>query len=135
MYELTVVEDFSAAHRLPSSGGKCERLHGHNWKVEVRVWADRLDEIGMAMDFHDLRGLARGVLEELDHTLLNDHPAFRTHPPTAENIARHLYKRLAGLLPAQRVRLGRVRVWESECTAASYTEVPSLVFPPEVKGA
>ncbi len=134
MYELTVVEDFSAAHSLPSSGGKCERLHGHNWKVEVQVWADRLDEVGMAIDFHDLRSLLRPILEELDHSHLNDHPAFQTHSPTAENIARHIYQRLADLLPAKKVRMGRVRIWESEDTAAAYTEALPPVSPPEAEG-
>lgn len=120
MYELTVVEEFSAAHSLPASGGRCANLHGHNWKVEIRVWADELDETGMAMDFHDLRKATRQVLEELDHTHLNDHPAFQQEAPTAENLARHIFESLAGLLPPPRVRLGCVRVWESETTAAAY---------------
>ena len=130
MYELIVKDEFSAAHSLPASGGKCAALHGHNWKVEVRVWADKLDATGMAMDFHDLRRVTGRILEELDHTHLNDHPAFQRDAPTAENLARHIYEGLADLLPSPRVRLGCVRVWESDTTAAAYTQGAFPLFPP-----
>jgi len=125
MYELTVHEAFAAAHRLPNTGGRCERLHGHNWKVEVRVAADQLDESGMVMDFHDVKAALQGVLEELDHRFLNDLPAFQHNLPTAENLARYICSGLAGRLPSPRVRLTRVRVWESEGTAASFSPPPS----------
>lgn len=120
MYELTVSDDFSAAHRLPRSGGKCDRLHGHNWKVEARIGADELNDKGMVFDFHDLRDLVRSVLEDLDHTYLNEHPAFEHNDPTAENLARHIYESLAARLAAYPIRLRQVRVWESETTAATY---------------
>jgi len=134
VYELTLVEEFSAAHRLTSSLHKCDRLHGHNWKVEVRVRAEALDANGMVVDFHDLRGWIRRVLEELDHTYLNDHPAFRADPPTAEHLARYLYTSLAGLLPSPAVRMGSVRVWESETAAASFTRGESSARPSPVDG-
>jgi len=124
MYELTVREAFAAAHCLPNTGGRCERLHGHNWRVEVRVAAAELDDAGMVMDFHDVKAWVRGVLDELDHRYLNDLPAFENILPTAENLARHLYTRLAACMPSARVRLTRVRVWESDTTAASYGEPP-----------
>ncbi len=122
MYELTLLEVFSAAHRLPATGGRCEQLHGHNWKVEVRIRADAVNDVGMVIDFHDLKALTRLVLEELDHTLLNDHAAFTDQLPTAENLARFIYAELSGRLPGNDIRLDRVRVWESETTAASYSE-------------
>jgi 6-pyruvoyltetrahydropterin/6-carboxytetrahydropterin synthase len=122
MYVLIVRDDFSAAHRLPLTHGKCERLHGHNWKVEVRVRAPALDEAGMALDFQDLKTMTRRVLEKLDHCLLNEIPAFQEQNPTAENLARYIYKGLADLLAAERAMLDRVCVWESETTAACYTE-------------
>jgi len=124
MYELTLREVFSAAHRLPNTGGRCERLHGHNWKVEVRVAADALDDGGMVIDFHDLREAVQEILDELDHSYLNELAAFQSRLPTAENLARYIYGGLAGRLPSPRVRLTRVRVWESEDTAASYSEPP-----------
>jgi 6-pyruvoyltetrahydropterin/6-carboxytetrahydropterin synthase len=120
MYLLIVREDFSAAHRLVSTGGKCAELHGHNWKVEVQVRAEELDESGMAIDFHHLQEMTREVVEGLDHKYLNDLPAFQHQPPTAENLARHIYERLAERLGAGRVELDQVCVWESETTAAAY---------------
>ncbi len=121
MYELTVCGTFSAAHQLPNTGGHCERLHGHNWKVEVRVAAEELDASGMVLDFHEVKTALRGLLEDLDHQFLNDLPAFRCSLPTAENLAKHIHEGLAGRLSPPRVRLTRVTVWESEGTAASYS--------------
>jgi len=120
MYVLTVRGDFSAAHSLPSSGSKCERLHGHNWKVEVQVWAEELDASGMVIDFHELKAMTGEILEELDHRLLNELPAFQQRNPTAENLAQYIYERLAERLPEGRAKLDRVHVWESDTTAASY---------------
>ena len=122
MYLLIVREDFSAAHRLLSTGGKCAELHGHNWKVEVQVWAEELDESGMAIDFHDLKAQTGEIVEGLDHRYLNDLPAFQQQNPTAENIARHIYEGLAQRLGTGKVKLDQVRVWESETTAATYRE-------------
>ena len=122
MYELILQETFAAAHRLPLSGGKCERLHGHNWKVEVRVWSDTLNQGGMVIDFHDLRQAVLDVLKEFDHTFLNEHSAFQDESPTAENLARYIYENVAALLASQKIQLSRVCVWESETTAAVYTQ-------------
>jgi 6-pyruvoyltetrahydropterin/6-carboxytetrahydropterin synthase len=129
MYELTVHEVFSAAHRLPNTGGRCERLHGHNWKVEIQVAAEELNDVGMVLDFHELRKALHAVLDELDHSFLNELPAFQQSLPTAENLARYIHGGLAGRLPAPRVRLARVRVWESEDSAASYSEPPTTPSP------
>lgn len=120
MYLLIVREDFSAAHRLPATGGRCAELHGHNWKVEVRVRAKELDGAGMAIDFHDLKAMTREVVGELDHRYLNNLPAFHEQNPTAENLARYIYERVAERLRTERVGLDHVCVWESETTAAIY---------------
>lgn len=122
MYELTILEGFSAAHRLPRTGGKCEALHGHNWKVEVQIAAETLNDTGMVVDFQELQAATRKVLSELDHSFLNDHPFFRDSLPTAENLARFVYESLAGRIAPARLLLRRVRVWESDHTAASYSE-------------
>ncbi len=122
MYELTLLDVFSAAHRLPGTGGRCEQLHGHNWKVEVRVRADAVNKVGMVIDFHDLKAMTREVLEGLDHILLNDHGAFKDQLPTAENLAHYIYTELSRRLPANEIHLDRIRVWESETTAAAYSE-------------
>ncbi len=120
MYELTIITHFSAAHRLENFYGKCEALHGHNWKVEVQVSGSRLDEAGLVLDFGVLKALTTEVLEELDHTYLNEHPAFRTRNPSSENIARYLAEHLQTRLHDRGVRVSRVSVWESESACAAY---------------
>lgn len=120
MYELTVSDTFSAAHRLKGYKGKCERLHGHNWKVEMTVRSRRLGRSGMAVDFKDLRGMLARVLSELDHADLNDVDAFACVNPSSENIARLVFSRLDEMLMDGNAALARVTVWESENCSASY---------------
>ena len=122
MYELKIVTDFSAAHRLNNFYGKCESLHGHNWKVEVFLRGDRLDEAGLVRDFGVVKAKAKEVLAELDHQYLNDLPAFRQQNPSSENLARYLYERLGLVLNNGDVRVTRVSVWESDNSCASYFE-------------
>ena len=121
MYLLIVREDFSAAHRLLSTGGKCAELHGHNWKVEVQVWAEELDESGMAIDFHDLRAQTREIVEGLDHRYLNDLPAFQRQNPTAENIARHIYEGLAQRLGTKRISPDRTASMAGSTSGPTFT--------------
>lgn len=121
MFELTTIVDFEAAHRLADYPGKCCRLHGHNWRVEVTVAGTELDKLGMLMDFRDLKGEVNRVIETLDHYYLNEIEPFRTVNPTAENIARYVYRELAGRVkPGVAVRA--VKVWESPNSAAAYRE-------------
>ena len=119
MYELTVEATFAAAHNLREYQGECERLHGHNWRVEVCVAAEGLDRLGMVMDFRDLKAALDGVLQELDHTYLNDVPPFDKSNPTTENLCRHIAARLAAGLPCN-VSVRRVSCWESDKCGASY---------------
>lgn len=120
MYELKVVTQFSAAHRLNNFYGKCEALHGHNWKVEIFVQADSLDEAGLVLDFGKIKGHAKKMLDELDHTFLNELPAFQNQNPSSENLARYLFEQLGATINDQRVRVTRVAVWESDHTSAAY---------------
>lgn len=120
MYELKIVTHFSAAHRLENFYGKCEALHGHNWKVEVYLVGDRLDEAGLLKDFGEVKARANEILQEIDHKYLNELPAFRQQNPSSENLARYLFERLAGALNGERVRVSKVSVWESENSCASY---------------
>ncbi len=121
MFELVIHTHFAAAHYLREYEGKCEALHGHNWRVEVRVQADGLNSLGMVMDFGDVKPLINQVVDELDHKCLNDLPAFQEVNPTTENIAKHIYTQLAGLLPDS-VRVSRVTAWETDCCGAAYFE-------------
>jgi 6-pyruvoyltetrahydropterin/6-carboxytetrahydropterin synthase len=120
MYELKVVTEFAAAHHLRNFRGKCESLHGHNWKVEVVIRGKELDENGLVLDFAEIKGATREVLTELDHRYLNEVEFFTTHNPTSENIARYLLQRLGEKLNDHRVTVTRVSAWESEGACATY---------------
>ena len=91
IYTLTTFVEFSSAHILNGHEGPCKRMHGHNWKVEVEVSGDKLDNIGMVMDFKKIRNMTNEVVDKLDHRFLNDLDAFKKVNQTAENIACLLY--------------------------------------------
>jgi len=120
MYELIVEADFAAAHRLRGYQGACENLHGHNWRVEVTLAGDRLNDLGMLVDFREVKRILAEVLERFDHTLLNDLEEFRRVNPTTENLARILYESCSARLPPG-VRVRNVAVWESPGCGARYT--------------
>ena len=120
MYELKIITQFAAAHRLENFYGKCEALHGHNWKVEVFIRGDRLDKAGLLMDFGQVKARTHELLEEVDHKYLNELPAFRDQNPSSENLARYLYERLGAVLNREGVEVQRVSVWESDTSCASY---------------
>lgn len=120
MYEIKIITQFAAAHRLENFQGKCESLHGHNWKVEVFLVGDRLDEVGLLLDFGEVKARTHELLEEIDHRYLNELPAFQNQNPSSENLARYLYTQLTGSLNRDGVRVSRVSVWESDSACASY---------------
>ena len=121
VYEVTIKKEFSAAHMLNEIGGKCEALHGHNFLVEVSVLASDLGAGGLLVDFRDLKSWTAEVLQELDHKCLNDLPFFTGANPSAENVARYIFDRIAGKLQGETVRVSRVTVWESENARVTYT--------------
>lgn len=120
VYELKIITQFAAAHRLENFYGKCEALHGHNWKVEVLVTGERLDQAGLLLDFGLVKSRAQEVLAELDHKYLNELAAFQHQNPSSENLARYLFERLGAVLNGKGVRVSRVNVWESDTSCASY---------------
>ncbi len=121
MYEITVTSRFSGAHRLRFLGGKCDALHGHNWKVEVSVVSRRLGEEGVVIDFQILKRKVEKVLKPLDHTYLNDLPFFSRTEPSSENIAKYIFDRLRSELKGHPGSLKKVTAWESETSAATYS--------------
>jgi 6-pyruvoyltetrahydropterin/6-carboxytetrahydropterin synthase len=126
MYELTIKTDFSAAHNLRGYEGKCERLHGHNWHVEVSVQAETLNELEMVLDFKVLKAETSKVMEKFDHRYLNEVPPFDKLNTTAENIARVIFTDLAALINNGNIRVSCVRAWESQKAAAAYFEPPAV---------
>ena len=120
MYELKVITNFSGAHQLKDFEGACENLHGHNWKIEVYVTSDTLDDAGVVIDFRVLKRHVRAVVGTLDHKFLNDLEPFKNQNPSSENIARYVAEQLALLLEDPRVQVSRVTAWESENACATY---------------
>lgn len=121
MYEITVRKTFSAAHTL-NIGDKREDLHGHNFKVEATVASEKLNADGLVLDFRVLKKWVNEILEDLDHTFLNDLPPFSNTSPTAENIARFIYNRLEKNTVPMDLKVSRIAVWESENSKAVYTK-------------
>lgn len=120
MYEIKVITHFAAAHQLRNFGGKCEQLHGHNWKVEVTIRGEDLNDEGLLIDFQELRDTTNGILEGLDHSFLNELPAFKDQNPSSENIAVHIFKELRNRLNDNHIDITKVTAWESDSACASY---------------
>jgi 6-pyruvoyltetrahydropterin/6-carboxytetrahydropterin synthase len=119
MYTVRIEDGFAAAHFLTRYHGKCERLHGHNYKVFVTASGHVLDEGGMLLDFGILKAALRKVTFELDHTSLNDHPAFADGCPSAERIAFFVYERMHTEMPEAHLTL--VEVFETDRNRATYS--------------
>ena len=125
VFEISKDFLFSAAHQIRFHGGKCERLHGHNWRVRVHARASELNRIGMVIDFADLQKLVAEIGARFDHQNVNEIPPFDQVNTTAELLAKFFYdeanQRLAALENG-RVRVSRVDVWENEGSLAVYRE-------------
>jgi 6-pyruvoyltetrahydropterin/6-carboxytetrahydropterin synthase len=120
VYELTVWSHFAAAHQIRCLHGKCERLHGHNWKIEVTVASQRLGREGLVIDFGVLKQRLEKVMKTLDHTCLNELPPFSKREPSSENIAKYIFDALKKELKERTVVLKKVTAWESDTACASY---------------
>lgn len=131
MYTVSVQAHYDAAHFLENYKGKCERLHGHRYVVEVALQTEELNEAGIAFDFVDVKKHLRELADGLDHISLNDHPAFEDLETSAENQARYFYDELRKRLPrAQAEGLLYARVWETPTQWAAYGQ-PGIVPPPQ----
>ncbi len=125
VYEIAKDFLFSAAHQIRLHGGKCERLHGHNWRVRVHARASELDRIGMVIDFADLQKMVAEIGARFDHRNVNEVAPFDEVNTTAENLARFFYveaNRRLEAIDGGRVRVSKVEVWEYEGSLAVYRE-------------
>lgn len=121
-FTLTTQLEFAAAHRLRGYDGNCARLHGHNWKVEISMTGSQLNDVGMLIDFKEIKRTGKQVLAQLDHYYLNDIPPFDAElNPTAENIAFYLFQQLGEALNDERIRVSSVTVWENERNSATFS--------------
>lgn len=128
MYELKISSVFSSAHNLRGYNGKCENIHGHNWQIEVTVCSELLNEIGIAIDFKILKGHLKIIMEKLDHKYINELPYFKNINPSAENIAKYIFKEFRILLDSNKesksvnIKVKKVNVYETATSMASYYE-------------
>jgi 6-pyruvoyltetrahydropterin/6-carboxytetrahydropterin synthase len=120
MYEVTIIKSFSAAHLLAEIGGKCEELHGHNFKVEVSAAAKELNPNGLLIDFRFLKKVLDEILENIDHKYLNTLTSFTGMNPSAENISKYIYDEMELKVKMAGVNMVRVKIWESENAAVTY---------------
>lgn len=121
-FVLKTLLDFASAHSLRGYPGDCAKLHGHNWKIEVEVRGHKLNDIGMVIDFKEIKRHAKEVVKELDHTFLNDHPHFKETNPTAENIAQYLFQTIQGRIQTDLVTMHQITVWENDRNCVIYSE-------------
>jgi 6-pyruvoyltetrahydropterin/6-carboxytetrahydropterin synthase len=122
MFEVSVDEQFAAAHNLRNYKGKCENLHGHNYKVRITLAGPKLDEVGLLYDFVHLKQVIQGVIRALDHKYLNELKPFDVLNPSAENIAKHIYDETSKQMrqTPNGAGISSITVWESDVTAATY---------------
>jgi 6-pyruvoyltetrahydropterin/6-carboxytetrahydropterin synthase len=121
MFEVAVERTFAAGHALRNYKGKCENVHGHNYRVRITIAGERLNSIGLLVDFLDVKRAMDEVIEYLDHRFINDLPPFDTLNPSAENMAKYFHDRVAeGLQTDPPVRISEVRVWETDTSIAAY---------------
>jgi len=123
MFEVIIEETFAAGHALRNYKGKCENVHGHNYRCQVSLEGAELDGIGLLVDFVELKRVVHTVLDRMDHQWLNDFPPFDVLNPSAENMARYIYDEVCqGLKTREGVRIGLVRLWETDTAYATYRQ-------------
>ncbi len=122
VFEVYVKTHFSAAHRLEGYSGDCARTHGHNWIVEAYVKCRELDQIGIGIDFRDIKQAVKEVLLGLDHFDLNELEPFQKVNPTSENVARHIYQELSKKLNTDTATVSKIKVCETPGAGAYYWE-------------
>jgi 6-pyruvoyltetrahydropterin/6-carboxytetrahydropterin synthase len=125
MFEVSIEHTSAAGHALRHYKGKCENVHGHNYRVQVVIRGDKLDDAGLLADFVELKRLLRDISEPLDHVFLNDIEPFTTLNPSAENIALYICEKMQqGLTQRNPVEVAEVKVWETEKQSATYRPGP-----------
>lgn len=123
MFLIKVQEAFEAAHNLRGYNGKCARLHGHNWVIEVEVTGEKLNELGILVDFKDVKRELKNILDRLDHRYINEIEPFDKINPTAENLAKYIYDEFSiNEIFNEDAKLLAVSVFESPKSSVRYSE-------------
>ncbi|WP_457552900.1 6-carboxytetrahydropterin synthase QueD [Desulfobacula sp.] len=123
IYEIYIKDYFAAAHVLKGYDGDCANMHGHNWIVEAYIQCTKLDTLGIGIDFLDVKAAVKKVIGQLDHSFLNEHPAFTHINPTSETLSKFLFTQLSLHLNTDHIRVAKVTVLESPGCGSSYQEV------------
>ena len=122
MFKLIVKIEFSSAHILNGHPGDCKRMHGHNWTVEAKVEGNKINTIGMVIDFKDIKNSLSEIISKLDHRFLNDIEPFKEDNPTAENISKYIYKELSKNINTDNIKVSEIKLWETNNSAVIYSE-------------
>ena len=123
MFEVSVEKTFAAGHSLRNYKGKCENVHGHNYRVRVTIEGAKLASNGLLVDFIDVKKQLLEIIDRLDHQFINDIEPFTVLNPSAENLAKYFYDELSGKLIANveaPVKISEVRIWETDTSIAAY---------------
>jgi len=120
MYELRIITQFAAAHQLRNFRGKCEKLHGHNWRIEVYIEGEKLNDAGLLIDFKEIKEATDRILEELDHSFLNELSQFKDQNPSSENIAAYIFETLSNKVNNNNIKVTKITAWESDFASSSY---------------
>jgi 6-pyruvoyltetrahydropterin/6-carboxytetrahydropterin synthase len=120
MYEVIVEQPFSAAHFLKDYPGKCAQIHGHNYRVQITVEGEALNELGMVVEFEVIKQALKPWIDRFDHGFLNEIPPFDVLQPSAENLAKFFHDEVARALDGTSARVSYVRLFETEKCSAGY---------------
>ena len=121
MFEVTIEQTFAAGHALRNYHGKCENVHGHNYRCQLTVQGEELDDTGLLMDFVELKRSLMAVIDRLDHQWLNDYPPFNLLNPSAVNIAKYIYDEVRnGMRAPNGAQITSVKLWETDTSSATY---------------
>jgi 6-pyruvoyltetrahydropterin/6-carboxytetrahydropterin synthase len=122
MFEVSVEQTFAAGHALRNYKGRCENVHGHNFRVRVTLEGEKLDDTGLLVDFLDVKRSMGEIIARLDHVFLNEIAPFDVRNPSAENIAEYFHEELSRRLAENPVpvHISEVRIWETDIQSAAY---------------
>ncbi len=122
MFEVSKEIMISATHRVREHQGGCENIHGHNWKIIVYVGAQELNNMGMVIDFKDLKHVMKRVIMPMDHNDINTYPPFDKLNPTSENMAKFIFDEISKELNDERKQVSKVEVYETDSSKAVYSK-------------
>ena len=120
MFIINIKSNFSAAHNLVGYKGDCAKVHGHNWNVRLALKCNKIDELGMTIDFKILKSKFNNLLQEFDHENLNSLKCFENSNPTSELIAQKIFEKAQLVFNNESTSVFEIEVSESEKYSVIY---------------